>query len=248
MDADVLALQEVEDVGTLRNFVRDYLGSTYRHIVLIEGNDPRLIDVALVSKLPLGQATSWQHARHMSEPTSLPIFSRDLLEVDVLAPGRTKRLFTLYVNHLKSKYTEAKSGPARELELKEAAERRGMQAETLIEIVERKQRPKGRYIVLGDMNDAPTSKPLESFKDLANGLKQVEERGGNPNYGDTPPANKRWTHRFKESGRPPEYDLFDQVWLSPELAKRQTDAFILRRTKLTRDGTDHDPAWVTLDL
>jgi predicted extracellular nuclease len=98
--------------------------------------------------------------------------------VDVLAPGRTRRLFTIYVNHLKSKYTEAKSGPARELELKEAAERRGMQAETLIEIVERKQRPKGRYIVLGDMNDAPTSKPLESFKDLANGLKQVEERGG----------------------------------------------------------------------
>jgi hypothetical protein len=87
--------------------------------VLIEGNDPRLIDVALVSKLPLGRVTSWQHARHKSEPTSLPIFSRDLLEVDVLAPGRTKRLFTLYVNHLKSKYTEAKSGPARELELKE---------------------------------------------------------------------------------------------------------------------------------
>lgn len=131
---------------------------------------------ALVSKPPLGQATSWQHARHKSEPTSLPIFSRDLLEVDVLAPGRTKRLFTVYVNHLKSKYTEAKSSPARELELKEAAERRSMQAETLIEIVERKQRPKGRHIVLGDMNDTPTSKPL------------------------------------------------------------------------TRNGTDHDPAWVALDL
>jgi hypothetical protein len=121
MDVDVLALQEVEGVGTLRNFVRDYLDNAYRHIVLIEGNDPRLIDVALVSKLPLGQATSWQHARHKSEPTSLPIFSRDLLEVDVLALGRTKRLFTIYVNHLTSKYTEAKSGPARELELKEAA-------------------------------------------------------------------------------------------------------------------------------
>jgi hypothetical protein len=92
MDVDVLALQEVEDVGTLRNFVRDYLDNAYRHIVLIEGNDPRLIDVALVSKLPLGQATSWQHARHKSEPTSLPIFSRDLLEVDVLAPGRATRL------------------------------------------------------------------------------------------------------------------------------------------------------------
>jgi hypothetical protein len=53
------------------------------------------------------------------------------------------------------------------------------------------------------MNDAPTSKPLESFNDLVNGLKQVEERGGTPNYGDTPPSNKRSTHRFKESGQPP---------------------------------------------
>ena len=53
-----------------------------------------------------------------------------------------------------------RAASARELELKEAAERRSMQAETLIEIVERKQRPKGRYIVLGDMNDTPTSKPL----------------------------------------------------------------------------------------
>jgi hypothetical protein len=38
------------------------------------------------------------------------------------------------------------------------------------------------------------------------------------------------------------------VWLSPELAKRQIGAFILRRTKVTRNGTDHDPTWVTLNL
>ena len=78
------------------------------------------------------------------------------------------------------------------------------------------------------MNDTPTSKPLESFTKLVNGPKQVEERGGTPNYGDTPPANKRWTHRFKESGQAPEYELFDEVWLSPQLAKRQMGAFILR--------------------
>jgi endonuclease/exonuclease/phosphatase family metal-dependent hydrolase len=40
MDVDVLALQEVEDVGTPRNFVRDCLDNAYRHIVLIEGTTP----------------------------------------------------------------------------------------------------------------------------------------------------------------------------------------------------------------
>jgi hypothetical protein len=58
MDLDVLAVQEVEDIDTLRQFNRDELGGRYRHIVLIEGNDPRLIDVGLLSKLPLGGVTS----------------------------------------------------------------------------------------------------------------------------------------------------------------------------------------------
>jgi hypothetical protein len=47
MDLDVLAVQEVEDIDTLRQFVREDLGSLYRHVVLIEGNDPRLIDIGL---------------------------------------------------------------------------------------------------------------------------------------------------------------------------------------------------------
>jgi hypothetical protein len=61
MDLDVLAVQEVEDVDTLRQFARDDLGGLNPHVVLIEGNDLRLIDIGLVSKLPLGGVTSWQH-------------------------------------------------------------------------------------------------------------------------------------------------------------------------------------------
>jgi hypothetical protein len=48
MDLDVLAVQEVEDVGTLKRFVIDNLASLYEHVVLVEGNDPRLIDVAVL--------------------------------------------------------------------------------------------------------------------------------------------------------------------------------------------------------
>ena len=44
------------------------------------------------------------------------------------------------------------------------------------------------------------------------------------------------------------YVLFDQIWLSPALAVRQTAAWINRRANLTGEGSDHDPAWVEVDV
>lgn len=53
MDLDVIAVQEVEDVDTLTHFARQDLAALgYDHVVLVEGNDPRLIDVGLLSRLP----------------------------------------------------------------------------------------------------------------------------------------------------------------------------------------------------
>ena len=50
MDLDVLCAQEVEDIDTLRFFVAQHLEGRYRFLVLVEGNDPRLIDLAVLSK------------------------------------------------------------------------------------------------------------------------------------------------------------------------------------------------------
>jgi hypothetical protein len=58
MDADVLAVQEVEDVTTLTAFATsDLKGLGYKHVVLVEGNDDRLIDVGILSRLPIGAVT-----------------------------------------------------------------------------------------------------------------------------------------------------------------------------------------------
>ncbi|MGH2541587.1 MAG: endonuclease/exonuclease/phosphatase family protein, partial [Ardenticatenaceae bacterium] len=78
MNVDVLAVQEVEDIGVLREFVLYDLMGLYPYQVLVEGNDPRFIDIGLLSKYPIGAVTSWQFATHRAEPSRF-VFSRDLL-------------------------------------------------------------------------------------------------------------------------------------------------------------------------
>jgi endonuclease/exonuclease/phosphatase family metal-dependent hydrolase len=52
--ADIVALQEVENIGILERLRTDYLAAAaYLPAILIEGNDLRGIDVAFLSRLPL---------------------------------------------------------------------------------------------------------------------------------------------------------------------------------------------------
>jgi endonuclease/exonuclease/phosphatase family metal-dependent hydrolase len=250
MDLDVLAVQEVEDIEALRDFNREFLGGMYANAVLVEGNDPRFIDVGVLSKsdFPIGAVTSWQHRVHPQDPTRR-VFSRDLLEVEILDRRRTRRLFTLYNNHLKSQFVMPGDDP--EVATASADLLRTRQAETVMKVVDERMRPDGRFLVTGDMNDTPSSQPLQTLSihalGLVDGLADPQET--RPAKSDQPPpASRAWTHRFKEAGQPARYELFDQIWLSPSLAARQTGAFIERRTRHGGDGSDHDPAWVVLDL
>jgi exonuclease III len=250
MDLDVLAVQEVEDIEALRDFVRYHLDGLYANSALIEGNDTRFIDVGLVSKLPIGAVTSWQHETHPEVPSER-VFARDLLEVEVLDAKRSRRLMTLYVNHLTSQFVEpGESNPLAASRRK--ADRRRRQAEKVAEIVERRMRPDSRFVVLGDMNDVPeadTLSPLAASQtlNLKNALEDLmETRLAKVDV--PPPASTAWTHRFNEANQPARYELFDQIWLSPALASKQSGAWIDRRTKHGGDGSDHDPAWVVLDL
>jgi endonuclease/exonuclease/phosphatase family metal-dependent hydrolase len=178
-----------------------------------------------------------------------PVFGRDLLEVEIYNSTRTRRLLTIYNNHLKSHFIpffEDQEGGA-----KKANERRKRQAEAIAHIVEARMRPDSRYIVLGDMNDPPDSPSLAPMihqqPELINALQNpVETRPAKAD--DPPPATTAWTHRYKPSGQPTQYDLFDQIWLSPSLADKQEGSWIDRRTKHSGDGSDHDPGWIELDV
>lgn len=249
MDIDVLAVQEVEDIDTLNLFAREDLRGLYPYRVLVEGNDQRLIDLGLLSKLPVGAVTSWRHAVHDDDPGQ-PVFGRDLLEVQILNSTRGRTLFTVFNNHLKSHYVPFGVDP--DTGARRANERRRRQAEKVRDIVLDRTRPDSAYVVLGDMNDPPDSLSLAPMVDsaelgLGNALANpVETRP--PKVDHPPPASPAWTHRFKPTGQPAEYELYDQIWLSPSLAPRQRDAFIDRRSKHSGNGSDHDPAWIVLDV
>jgi len=249
MDLDVIALQEVEDLPTLEHFNQVDLNAKYPYRILVEGNDPRMIDVAVLSRLPIGAVTSWRFASHKTEPDS-PIFSRDLLEVDIFDSNRKKRLLTIYNTHLKSQYLAPQENPVTGKQRADLTRTR--QAEVAAKIIEARMRPNSPFLLLGDMNDSPAALTLEPFAQnntlrLVNALTNPQET--RPAQADNPPpASTAWTHRFKETGMPAHYDLFDQIWLSPALAQKQTAAWIHRRANLTGQGSDHDPAWVELEF
>jgi endonuclease/exonuclease/phosphatase family metal-dependent hydrolase len=249
IDLDVLAVQEVEDIDTLRSFAQKELAGMYPYQVLVEGNDPRFIDLGLLSKLPIGAITSWRYAVHSDDPGK-PVFGRDLLEVEILNQSRSRKLFTVYNNHLKSHYVPWDEDPVEGA--KKANTRRRRQAETVASIVEARMRPDSSYIILGDMNDPPISEWLAGLigapgLGLVNALSDPTETRP-AKHDDPPPNTAAWTHRYKPTGQPAQYELYDQIWLSPALAEKQQEAWIDRRKRHTGDGSDHDPAWAVLEL
>jgi endonuclease/exonuclease/phosphatase family metal-dependent hydrolase len=251
MDVDVLAVQEVEDIDTLRAFNRDKLTNLYRYVTLIEGNDDRLIDVGLLSKYPVGAVTSWQHAVHKDSPDR-PIFGRDLMETQILSQDRKKILFTLFNNHLKSHFCDYREDKA--ACTKKNNKRRKRQSDMIAQIVRKQTRPTSRFIILGDMNDPPDSPHLIPFTadaelNLTNALANTRETSPPTVPSNIPaPPHVNWTHRYKETGQPAEYELYDHIWVSNALSTRITGAWIHRRKNLTGDGSDHDPAWIELQL
>lgn len=247
INVDVLAVQEVEDIGVLRQFALEDLSGMYPYQVLVEGNDQRLIDVGLLSRYPIGGVTSWRFAVHPDEPRDY-IFSRDLLEVEILDPKRRNRLFTLFNTHLKSNYV--RWGEDEALARSRILERRRRQAEMTATIVAARTRPNSNYIITGDMNDDVHSESLAAFRQAgwSNGLVAPKETrpAKRESVAADNPTHTAWTHRYKVNRQPPRFDLYDQVWLSPSLAHKQVNAWIDRRKRHSGDGSDHDPAWVTL--
>lgn len=200
--ADVLALQEVESLLVLDRFKSEFLGGLpYKHRVVIDGNDPRHIDVGVLSKIPIVGMRTWRHERNKANTAEL--FSRDLLEVELDVPvgdsGTTKRL-TLFVNHLKSMMGGRPQTHARRVE----------QVERLVEIVDDRFGPNydGNFAIVGDLND---------YLNADTSLKKLADHEHLVNVNDALPEDDRWTHYYAKEG---EYKQLDYIWLGKAIWER----------------------------
>ena len=191
IDADVIALQEVENLDALKRFRSIYLGGAkkYPYAIAVDGNDPRLIDVAVLSKYPLVHIRSYQEL--MAPGGKSCVFSRDCLEVDVLLPnGKT---LTLFVNHFKSMLDKANPKIGRQT----TRAKRMLQAKTVKEIVtDRFGKTAGKhpFVILGDLNDY-----LQSDEQGKTGVSSLVKWNQVENVVNRLPEAERWTHFWKNS-------------------------------------------------
>lgn len=188
VSADVLAVVEAENRTALLAFNDSVLsavgGASYRHVMLIDGNDERGIDVGLLTRdgHPIGLMRSHVDDR---DDKDRRIFSRDCPEYTIETPSG-KRL-VLLVNHLKSK---GYGSPA------QSSARRKLQAERVKEIYEALIANGEQHVaIVGDFNDTPDSSALAPLL-AATDLKDISQHptfdnGGYPGtYGSCTAGNK----------------------------------------------------------
>lgn len=257
VDADVIGLCEVEDRRTLEMFNVQHLGRRYPHCVLIEGNDERGIDVALMSKHPIGALRTnastpdpADRPRRDGMPTRL--FNRDCLEAAIELPDGLGTLSVL-VAHLKSKRgdRETDTDPKR---LRQAAE----MARIVRARYWRDGRPH-RVAVMGDFNETPDRAGANGAA-LSGHQTSIDpilfETGLVNILRDTLGPDKSFTYIEERRGRV-ERGQIDYLLLSPDLKAASTTAGIDRSGQSywgpkapprALSASDHACLYVDLDL
>jgi endonuclease/exonuclease/phosphatase family metal-dependent hydrolase len=244
IDADVLGVVEAESRPALVRFCKDVMpavdGTPYDHIMLIDGNDERGIDVGLMTKKKFDIVSIASHVD--DEDDDGLIYSRDCAQFEIkTADGNT---LVVLANHFKSKGfgTPATSD----------AKRKRQAARTAT--IYRQLRQTHKFIaIIGDFNDTPDSDPLAPLFSQT-GLKDISELPGFDD-GGRPGTFKNGTASNK----------IDYILLSPDLFEKATAGGIFRMgvwggtngtlfphfpeiTKEVEAASDHAAIWAELDI
>ncbi len=246
LQADVLCVVEAENRTVLRRFNGDVMPKVqvepFDHIMLIDGNDDRGIDVGIMTKQEYEVVAIRSHVDDRDSKGI--IFSRDCAEYEIKTARNNKILILL--NHFKSKGYGPKAA---------SDEKRWRQAKRVREIYEERIKEGNQYVAIaGDLNEIPDGDPLVQLIKNGSDLTDIMMHS-----------------KFKGDGRPGTYGngtksgKFDYLLMSPALSKKVLDGGIERRgvwggkngtlfphldtMKTSMDAaSDHAALWVDLDI
>jgi endonuclease/exonuclease/phosphatase family metal-dependent hydrolase len=244
--ADVQAVVEAEDRTTLRLFNEQVLtevgGKPFDHVMLVDGNDERGIDVGLMTRAKYPIVSIRSHVD--DRDTRGEIFSRDCPEYEVALPSG-KSLWVL-VNHFKSKgYGSQATNDAK----------RKRQARRVRELYDQHIAAGNEFVaVVGDLNEIPANDPISPLIGQGSTLKDISKH---PKYDG---QGRAGTHgNCTPSGK------LDYILLSPALYAKVRAAGVERRgmwggtngtlwprfpevTSADEAASDHAALWVDLDV
>jgi endonuclease/exonuclease/phosphatase family metal-dependent hydrolase len=206
VDADILAVIEAEDRPSLVRFNEELLNGKYRHIMLIDGNDDRGIDVAIMTR----QAFTIETIRCNVDATDAQgeIFSRDCPQYEILTPGG--EVIHVLVNHFKSQ-----SGGG--------GDKRKRQAKKVRQIVDELVQQGKHVVVLGDLNEGPPTGASHALN-----LAELYDNA-------SPIADCYSLNGFDVGGRPGTYDScglrnrLDYIFLSQSLQQKFVRGEVFRK-------------------
>ncbi|MEZ4232120.1 MAG: endonuclease/exonuclease/phosphatase family protein [Polyangiaceae bacterium] len=224
LDADVVMLQEVENREVLDDLAeRPEIGRDYPYRHLLPGNDPRGIDIGLLSSLPIESRAS--HVDDYFGRTDVANgpqykYARDCVEIHLRVAGRSLILLGVHF--------KAKSNDDPDKRLAEAQHTRFI-ADVLAE-----KDPEAAIVILGDFNDFPGSPPMDAI----DGAPRFESTGRRL------PAGDAWS--VFSSSTNTGVALHDDVVANPLLGSYyvQDTASILHDDQLPQnlaDVSDHAP-------
>ncbi len=199
VNADVVALQEIGGEPFLNELQRDLKreGVEYPHRVVLQADDPDRM-IAVLSKRPFAAVTKHDDLtfKYLDQVSKV---KRGLLEVRVAdAHGEV----TVFVVHLKSRYTERPDDPNASLQ------RAGEAVAVRDRVLKVFPDPAvARFLVVGDFNDGRTDRPVRA----------ILERGKTTIAEWLPAADSRghlWSHFFR---RDDSYSRVDHILVSPGL-------------------------------
>ena len=212
---DIVCMQEVENYRILEFFGRKYVDKVYRknrdpfeHKMLVDGNDPRGIDVAVMSRFKIDSFSTNKERRgtvpYHSGSKEERIFRRDCLQVNV---KKNNKILPIFICHFKSMTGgRDKTKAIREME---AAEVKKIIEEKFADPVN------SDWVIVGDLNDYTET---DGVPDSEHGLGPLLENNFSVDIiKNIPEAKDRWTHYYATEDS---YHQIDYILLSPSLAQK----------------------------